>query len=858
MYHSTRSADVGAPTYARVAGSTSFAWGFWLLLLLLSCLCMPGCGGCGGDADELAEEQAEEDAEEEQDAQVSKPKPPFEPARLYVQPNFPAEDRILPVKPGHWTMSTAQMKANNFHYTGELHVTAADRAGNPAVIASTPYSLATIRSAPLPKGQQKFLEFTAFVPRDVTGPRLITELRAVRGGVTEVYSDPLQQMPPYQYYVLILSAQPQAFRALSRNDTRFDAIRAPGDEEDLIHYKVVAPTVDKRVPLPTNALAWSSIAYIVWDDIDPALFDIDQRQALLDWLHWGGQLIVSGPGTLDKLKGSFLDPSSEESLLPAAAGESVKLTPAEVEQMAKEWITPGKNGKLDGRGLVVARDWSVVELDKHPQARFVPKTEEQVVERQIGRGRIAVTSFRLGQPSLLNWPSFDCFLNAVILRRPKREFVLVQEKIDSVAMRWMSDAPDESTFLMDPRVTTSLRYFSRDVGDKGEFAADGRAADVSPLAAITQPVTMSPEVPADDESQIDYGLPSAKGSGLGGWNDFEGAASAARAALAEAAGIKIPTAAFVVFVLAVYLAVLVPLNWGIFRVVGRIELAWVAAPLIAIAGAMSVIKLAQLDIGFARSQTEVSLLEAYADYPRAHLTRYTALYASLGTEYDLIFDDKNALALPFPADANFEWLRGRNVDRVEYHRDETGARLTGFTVESNSTGMVHSEQMYDLGGVLDYTEQGGRYEVFNRTKYAIYNAGVVRLRRDSPRIVEVAWLGDMQPGVGRQASYTTAPARLPLLAQWNLSTSVEVDRPLQRLLNLAQLSTALEVGEVRLLGIIREPLSGLTVEPEPSQSERSPTLLVAHLKQTRLANHPPRTDKNSRAALVDVEYGEDE
>jgi hypothetical protein len=60
------------------------------------------------------------------------------------------------------------------------------------------------------------------------------------------------------------------------------------------------------------------------------------------------------------------------------------------------------------------------------------------------------------------------------------------------------------------------------------------------------------------------------------------------------------------------------------------------------------------------------------------------------------------------------------------------------------------------------------------------------------------------------------------------------------------------------LGIIREPLSGLTVEPEPSQNERSPTLVVAHLKQTRLVNHPPQADKNSRASLVDEIPAEEE
>jgi hypothetical protein len=51
------------------------------------------------------------------------------------------------------------------------------------------------------------------------------------------------------------------------------------------------------------------------------------------------------------------------------------------------------------------------------------------------------------------------------------------------------------------------------------------------------------------------------------------------------------------------------------------------------------------------------------------------------------------------------------------------------------------------------------------------------------------------------------------------------------------------------VGIIREPLVGMTVEPTPSQNDRSPTLVVAHLKQTALENHAPRPDLNSRAAI---------
>jgi hypothetical protein len=410
-----------------------------------------------------------------------------------------------------------------------------------------------------------------------------------------------------------------------------------------------------------------------------------------------------------------------------------------------------------------------------------------------------------------------------------------------------------SVDIADARITSTLRYFSRDVGNDGKYAVEGLVSDVvTTPAMIYGGDRVALDLPAS-ELQIDVAHGDLKGSGVGGWNDFKGAAAAARTSLREAAGIKIPNASFVVFVLAVYLAVLVPLNWGIFRIVGRIELAWIAAPLIAIGGALSVIKLAQLDIGFARSQTEIALLEAYADYPRAHLTRYTALYASLGTSYDLVFEDKNALALPFPADEDYQWLRGQGRHRVEYHRDETGARLAGFVVESNSTGMIHSEQMYDLGGVLEYRETDGRHEVFNHTKYAIHSAGVIRRTEDGR--VQVAWLGDLQPGMGAKANFTLAPAERPLLPQWNFNanTTAVLDRPLARLFHLAQEAHEMDEGEVRAIGIIREPLGGLTVEPEASQSERTPTLLVAHLKQTRLANHAPKPDKNSRVTLLGEE-----
>ena len=44
--------------------------------------------------------------------------------------------------------------------------------------------------------------------------------------------------------------------------------------------------------------------------------------------------------------------------------------------------------------------------------------------------------------------------------------------------------------------------------------------------------------------------------------------------------------------------------------------------------------------------TEIAVVELHTGYPRAHVTRYTALYTSLSTTYDLEFGSLTAVAAP--------------------------------------------------------------------------------------------------------------------------------------------------------------------------------------------------------------------
>ena len=89
-----------------------------------------------------------------------------------------------------------------------------------------------------------------------------------------------------------------------------------------------------------------------------------------------------------------------------------------------------------------------------------------------------------------------------------------------------------------------------------------------------------------------------------------------------------------VWVVAGYLILLVPVNWLLFRLLGRVEWAWVAAPVIAVACSLLVIHLAQLDIGFVRRKPIWS-----SSRPRRiprYVTRYSAVYSSLSTTYQMV------------------------------------------------------------------------------------------------------------------------------------------------------------------------------------------------------------------------------
>lgn len=801
-----------------------------IITTLLVALAMPGCRGCFQSDEDAAAKKKEEEKKKE------KPKPDFESGRLQVLLHDESGARNL-VKAGHWMTATQRMKANNFDFHAELESAATDRSREPILVSNTAFRQTMFRPVVLPKGQTRELEATFFIPDappadDLAAPTTVwlrNTLRARRGG-REVYvaDEPTTLMPAFQYFFLVLAAEPDRYAYLKRLDSIAPPVVVEGNlAESTMHYRVVLPQPDRRLPVPSQPLAWTPVAYILWDGLRPSLLTPDQQQALLDWLHWGGQIIVSGPSSSDVLRGSFLEP-----YLPALATEAVRLQPADFDLLNQGWSLENSRTKIRTSLSVPPNKTLVgVRLQPHPEATPLPSTGDLVWERRIGAGRIILTGFSLADRPVVNWGSFDSFFNACLLRRPARVFRLSPEAEADV--HW-AQFPDPG-YMRDGRLVTGLRYFARDAvpaaavskpapGTAGPSPAPVASPSPAPVAA-----SPPPQVAGGGQSQA------------AAWSDTSAVSEAARQSLREAAGISIPEAGFVFRVLVVYLLVLVPVNWIVFRVLGRLEWAWLAAPVIAVAGAVVVVRLAQLDIGFARSRTEVAVLEMQGGYPSAHLTRYTAVYTSLSAAYDFAFADDSALAMPFPHHVPYAPGLREPINQVSFRRDQQIA-LSGFQVASNSTGLVHSEQMLDLGGSVQLVgQESSGWSVKNGTQLSLEDAGV--LSQKTPGQWELALIGSVPP------TATTALKFRPVEAAdaYVDSVSEKGRQTLRRLLELACRDRSLQAGDVRLVAWTAQGLPGLSIRPQASQ-ESIRTLVLIHLRRGALP--APQRDQNLKAELA--------
>ena len=816
-----------------------------LLIWLGGCSCRPTKKPAANRSSQSQTIEEMEAQRKKRDAEREKKKD-FEIVDLQVMPSDePSRSGIRPqshVKPGHWFGAVQRMKANNFDFPkGDLEAECVD-----GLVKSIPlpggFELLTTRGVSLPKGQEKNASMVLFAPNTKSKKFFFMSRLRPRGGGQQLdwKSELAIKMRAAECHFVVLADRADNYQFLK--SLRFANPQLEGIQyiDPPVDYHIKLPKGTQSVDLSSHPLTWSTIAYVLWDDFDPDILSIAQQQALLDWLHWGGQLVVNGPRTLDRLSASFLG-----EYLPARAGKTNQITNEQLRAMNEYWSfdepleQPQRSESQAVRRRPITQDLTITDEEERPlcielklseSGRFVDHTGGLVAESRVGRGSIKVTAFNLPHPVFRSWAGYDSFINAGLLDRPARQFYVSAEGM--VAESWAIPTIDRQ----DPRTTSQVRYFSRDAtSPAGRRRAAKDAADDMEDEPIEDEVVVHQLPRAGQDTRGINGFAQDSATGVAGWNDKSDVSQLATASLVQSAGVDIPSSKFVAKAIGLYLVILVPLNWILFRLIDRVEWAWALIPLISIGGAAGVLRATQLDIGFVRSRTEVAVLEMQPGYDRAHVTRYIGFYTSLASDYEITGDDESSLLLPLATEQRAE-------PNVQLQFGDT-VEMKGFNILSSSTGMVHSEQMLNVGGSirLDAATQ----QVHNQTNLDLQ--GVVIVRRTSPTHVEWVGLGTL----GAQEKRTLEFERLTKpqidFSGWEASTTAsrtpaEEGLNVRDLLDLATTPERLGIDETVLVGWSEEVLPGISVSPQASQVVAR-SIVVAQLQHSQQPQ--PKRDANS-------------
>ncbi len=732
------------------------------------------------------------------------------------------------VKPGHWLTASQSLRSNIVDTRGELRTELTVRpsafAEKTAQDTSAQRAFAGARPVVLPKGQMRRFDvrLLAQIPSQSRGDLVRLSSRYTPSHSTAGIDTAEQRcrvLAPEEFLVVVLTQAPERFARLQTSDWVRPFHDPLAVTQPSQHYRIVFPSDEGLLPLPATMLDWTYVAAVVWDDISADSLTPSQLQAVEDWIHFGGRLIVNGPDGADSLRSSSL-----ASRLPIGVTGNTELDLDAATNMMEAWSVAGDDSTARQIDLLRGLSTRVAAGgDLHRDANPVVGTGDLLATRELGRGAICQSRFDLASGWLANWKSFDSFFNAAILVRPSREFVNSDTKVSDIGATESDDGyPVVISRFRDsglaesqlPALNSSFRLLSRDavLAVEEQSTEDSAATEQKPSEADDSFVDLEAAVDAssnvvDAPSPLDLTRVDPV-SGVSGWSESSDVMVQVSRLLRSESGIAIPESTLVIRSLGMYLFVLVVLNYVVFRLLGRLEYAWLAAPVIALIGAALVAREAQLDIGFARSQTELSLLELPANYSRGHLTRGIAIYNSLSTQYEVQFNHTDAIAAPVKTSDE----RWKSDPLVFETAAGEGPRLLGMNVGSNQVRMLHTEEIIDVGGTV---RRESDYLV-NETDFDLVDLIVVERSTTGQR--SLATVATCAAG-GRTAlrfrdDHELRVSEMPMQTQ----------DLIQRLIDKG----SMEPGASRIVARIDDKIAGMTILPQASQY-RGQTILVAHL-----------------------------
>jgi hypothetical protein len=563
---------------------------------------------------------------------------------------------------------------------------------------------------------------------------------------------------------------------------------------------------------PEHLYSMTSISHLVINDASPSRFSTEQQNAILDWLYFGGTIIINGSDAIGGVSSSFL-----KELSPLNNTIASSITEEEIDRLNENWTIKEYTNQIKTASIVPftpAKKIPKLEGELAEGASWVNSLNGLVAEKLVGQGRVVMTTFPMTDNTFIRWPSYSSFIHNAILRKPPRDVVFIVEN-NAPPVADTKYAGKYSGSELNPIHSTRLRLWARDL----------------------------------DSSMMSTSRVDTKKTSLGAWNPQSEILLQARQSLQQSSGITVPKIETIVKLLVGYLIILVPINWLVFRLLGKVELAWVAAPIIAIVGAFVVARGVQLDVGFSRSQTEYGFLECHAGHPRGVLSTYSALYTSLSTNYRATFENENGVVTPMPSPAA-EIGASKRIAATKYDytfADDAGSGLQSTTVLSNTTGLLQSEETVQLGGNINTKLDASLLQVVVTSDSTIDLKDFGVLGIDPQGRLVKGWLGSLEKGTAMKCDLKVQEKDDRWFDEWNENvilsrpdvirsdginwTSKEIGDELYlgALLEKVSKGYPLAKGEYIAIGWTDNSLSTLNIAPIAKQKKQR-NLVLLHLR----------------------------
>jgi hypothetical protein len=581
---------------------------------------------------------------------------------------------------------------------------------------------------------------------------------------------------------------------------------------------------------PNTFQGLGTTSTIYWSDVPADSLTKEQQDAILDWLHFGGRLIVNGPRNIASLANSFLSPylplsglkntdvgvdaavvKLQAYTVPYATNSVYQPPTFGVDPVSETSTDDADSSNITSPDKIARRanlsndaiDNSYCESQLNEKANWIGDFEGLLAERAVGAGRVCMSAFDLSSPSLASWDSYGSLLHSIVFRLPARDWRALDEM---------------EAYQFDPR----------------------RAREEQSLQTYSNLHRLS------NSSFIGTGENAKVVLGGSGWSSQSAFNRIALERLEDLAGINVPPVSYLTKLIGMYLVVLVPANWIIFRVLRKLEWAWFVIPIIAIGGAAVIARLLQVQIGFVRSQNSIAMVELQNGHPRAQVSSYLSLYTSLSSRFALSTPPNNGHVFPLSVGNT---TRDEPTEITYRTLDDSGSGIRGLPVRSHTAALFSSDEMIDLEGALTVTKTPEGRKLVNSTSLQIRD--VVWVFYVSPEVTQYYWAGTIEPAgevnlnTIEPQSFEEITAKLTASLEQSFATNEneavddeEVARAARKNYAVKQtmMTMLTNVGRSRqsdsIVGWCSESLSKVNIEPKPSQVDDQTILCLSVFSPT--------------------------